>query len=522
MASTVEPRSATASHVMRSLCYLLPISIALVSAMSLPAASAAAASAESSVTSSSRVRGAPRVGSSGAASTCAGAVNARGGATSEGESASVDCSAASGSGSGTHKHSYHSTGHPAVPDRLRLKQVVVICRHGDRAPVSNSLGKILEDGPESVKLWNAKLPPKDELDRWNEAFTPRVLGDTLGQTIEEITSAEGPWGQLTSRGADELQTVGEGLRGVLDGGGAEGGDGERWLFPAGLEADKSSIFVRCTKLKRTHQSAQNMLTGLGLKGGVDLFVRPTDRETMWPSRHNRGKQNDLIAEANAKNTFPGQAELKTKTSEMIGLPEEEVKWTAVREVLSCYEAHGVALPTWAVSSGVVEGVVNYTGWMWGRWFGEREMARLSLGPFVAELLTLVGARGHETGVPEANMPSTPKLAIFSGHDSTLVPILAALKIYDDVWPPYASYISLDVAEDQDGERRVRVVYNGKEAVLPGAEGPWITVPELQERLEDVMPKPEDAIDIKLDGATAASSEISAAVSNSGGSRKKRE
>lgn len=37
-----------------------------------------------------------------------------------------------------------------------------------------------------------------------------------------------------------------------------------------------------------------------------------------------------------------------------------------------------------------------------------------------------------------------------------------------------------------------------------------------------MPKPEDAIDIKLDGATAASSEISAAVSNSGGSRKKGE
>lgn len=29
------------------------------------------------------------------------------------------------------------------------------------------------------------------------------------------------------------------------------------------------------------------------------------------------------------------------------------------------------------------------------------------------------------------------MVFLSGHDSTLVPIMAALKIYDDVWPPYA-------------------------------------------------------------------------------------
>lgn len=32
------------------------------------------------------------------------------------------------------------------------------------------------------------------------------------------------------------------------------------------------------------------------------------------------------------------------TSQMVGVPEDDVKWTTVREVLSCYEAHGVALP----------------------------------------------------------------------------------------------------------------------------------------------------------------------------------
>ena len=44
-----------------------------------------------------------------------------------------------------------------------------------------------------------------------------------------------------------------------------------------------------------------------------------------------------------------------------------------------------------------------------------------------------------------------------------------------------SYISLDIASDEQGARLVRVVFNGKEAVLPGAAGPWIPLQELQQR-----------------------------------------
>ncbi|CAM9707924.1 unnamed protein product, partial [Hapterophycus canaliculatus] len=80
------------------------------------------------------------------------------------------------------------------------------------------------------------------------------------------------------RGAEELRLVGDGLRGMLEGGGADWREGEgpgarERLFPAGLDAEKSSIFVRCTRVPRTQQSAQNMLMGLGVMGGVDLHVR---------------------------------------------------------------------------------------------------------------------------------------------------------------------------------------------------------------------------------------------------------
>ena len=33
--------------------------------------------------------------------------------------------------------------------------------------------------------------------------------------------------------------------------------------------------------------------------------------------------------------------------------------------------------------------MDYTGWMWGRWFDNREMIRLCLGPFLSEVRAVV-------------------------------------------------------------------------------------------------------------------------------------
>lgn len=44
-----------------------------------------------------------------------------------------------------------------------------------------------------------------------------------------------------------------------------------------------------------------------------------------------------------------------------------------------------------------------------------------------------------------------------------------------------SYITLEVAETEDGESVFRVVYNAKEMTLPGATSVWVPLPELQQR-----------------------------------------
>lgn len=71
-----------------------------------------------------------------------------------------------------------------------------------------------------------------------------------------------------------------------------------------------------------------------------------------------------------------------------------------------------------------------------------------------------------------------KLSVFSGHDTVIAPVLAALGVYTEelcVWPPYASSIVFELWQDSKGAAPaapsessykkisfVRVIYNGKD------------------------------------------------------------
>ncbi|KAJ2741880.1 hypothetical protein GGI19_006895, partial [Coemansia pectinata] len=56
-----------------------------------------------------------------------------------------------------------------------------------------------------------------------------------------------------------------------------------------------------------------------------------------------------------------------------------------------------------------------------------------------------------------------KFALYSGHDSTVAPLLAVLQASNKnmLWPPYASNILFELWKKSDGSRVVRVIYNGQ-------------------------------------------------------------
>jgi hypothetical protein len=76
--------------------------------------------------------------------------------------------------------------------------------------------------------------------------------------------------------------------------------------------------------------------------------------------------------------------------------------------------------------------------------------QLSIGSFFGDWLT------------NLEMEPLPKMVLYSNHDSTLRAILSALGIFDDVWPPYASHVALELWEELvSGKKFVVMQYDGK-------------------------------------------------------------
>jgi len=62
-------------------------------------------------------------------------------------------------------------------------------------------------------------------------------------------------------------------------------------------------------------------------------------------------------------------------------------------------------------------------------------------------------------------------AVYSGHDNTIMPLLAALGVWDQKWASYASMVSIELYKEtnETGNFFFRIIYNGKELRHPGCD-----------------------------------------------------
>ena len=204
--------------------------------------------------------------------------------------------------------------------------------------------------------------------------------------------------------------------------------------------------------------------------------------------------------------------LLTGTKAKLGLskPEEQVVWVMLKEVLTCYKVHGLPLPL-DLTYEDERAATEISGWLWGTLYSDKVVSRLAAGRFLGELLRDIDSsllpasasasasvtnadtdtetvfnKGTES---HAHVPSNPsashkKILIYSGHDSTLVPLMCALGLYDNQWPPYASYLTLEIVrksgdggdggDDGDDGMYVRALFNDQVRPLFRANNPYDT------------------------------------------------
>ncbi|TPX35249.1 hypothetical protein SmJEL517_g02253 [Synchytrium microbalum] len=231
------------------------------------------------------------------------------------------------------------------------------------------------------------------------------------------------------------------------------------------------IYLRSTDYARTLESLQYLLNGLypqdKREGDIDLKVNMRSDENMYPMYDCR-YLSKLTRDFRTKLMLGDAKEIDKLLSrfERFGSPDDskhvDLRYLhSLYDTFICMDAHGVPLPP-GVSQKDMLDLEQMTVKYWWNVFEQPDIARLSIGRLVKDLKDKIDDNVQ-------NNKDSVKLAVFSGHDSTVGPLLSAFRVFDGRYPPFSCMMTLELfAEEKKKtqEHFVRVLYQGQPQKIP--------------------------------------------------------
>ncbi|CAE7653455.1 ACP6 [Symbiodinium sp. CCMP2456] len=149
-----------------------------------------------------------------------------------------------------------------------------------------------------------------------------------------------------------------------------------------------------------------------------------------------------------------------------GVMYGKFSWLHGYDVLTCYAAHPELTPPSSVAAIAAHGpaAASQVLWRFSQYYEDPQILRLTAGDL---LLHMSEQMERCRAVPAALETAGPRLTVYSGHDTTLMPLLKALGIWDGAWPGYAAEVRLELWQLPEGSRHefaVRAVIGSR--VLP--------------------------------------------------------
>ncbi|KAI7862245.1 histidine phosphatase superfamily [Spinellus fusiger] len=293
------------------------------------------------------------------------------------------------------------------------------------------------------------------------------------------------YGQLTTMGRHSMNQLGARLRSIyVD---------KLGFLPDTM--DKNIMHIRSTDYPRTQESVLQMVAG-GLypshkrKAGtaIELHIRDPREDTLFPNP-NCHKLRVLAKEFSKRVSQICKEELKGIATRLKPYVED-VSLTShpsvngILDTLVAAKVHGFSLPE-VVDDELLYAMEKVVVKEW--FYGAMEspvMRRLGMGRLLGELRDAMvnRATGQDKGTAEADR----RLAVYSGHDTTIAPLLILLNGFDERWPPFGSSLIFELFQqdttvkntttavkstiaEQEKAYFVRVRYNQKLLHLPGCQ-----------------------------------------------------
>lgn len=344
---------------------------------------------------------------------------------------------------------------------IRLLQVQIVHRHGDRTPITPL---------KNETFWSSTLP-SDEILAKLSAQTRINRDDSKPNTHK--AGGHGPFGKLTQLGLLQMVELGTKLREELyweEGGHAVDEQGNivfhhaRLFHPDFLLAP-SHVQVISTDFSRTIQSVQGVLVGLfpDWQGEIEIDARHTSDLIPDPQPRRTTEQEELeLKLASRPNMLQREEEMRelaVKTTKALlpllgegafdvsfGVGEEKgsssshhhhhhhLAWTQLSEITKCLQVRDMLPSTISVQDQ--HAISAHAAWKWMENLRHPRLAYLAMNPMLTRMLQ---SMKHPTKVAP--------LILYSAHDSTLIGLLCALKLESPKqWPGYGEYLKVELLE----------------------------------------------------------------------------
>ncbi|CAL9690183.1 unnamed protein product [Knipowitschia caucasica] len=358
---------------------------------------------------------------------------------------------------------------PSSPYELQLVQVLF--RHGARTPLK-SIPNVIE------AQWVPTLlepPPHTHI---NYVVTdlsggPRPPAPTEENYRKSVLTGGCFPGQLTTLGMQQLYELGQRLR-------------QRYIEDSAFlspEFTPAEVYVRSTNIWRTIQSAKCLVAGLfqqNQKEALPILTTGAEAEILYPNFQGCKLLKIVGGHRWAdSSTLPDIAADLQSIQKALGIAaHQQVDFILIRDDMVARETHGLpcppALDSWR--DKVEQRAVDMMNYIYNP--SQRESLQLCVGSLLHIFLINI-----ENKLQKVLQEPNRKLFLYSAHDTTLIPCLMAMGIFDMQWPPYAADITLELYKHkQTKEPYVKVSYIGKDQLLPGCSGVYCPLLEFKQVL----------------------------------------
>ncbi|KAF5318508.1 hypothetical protein D9619_010708 [Psilocybe cf. subviscida] len=336
-------------------------------------------------------------------------------------------------------------GYLPAPDNLKLEQVHVFVRHGERTPVGVRLAGPPANIPEYWPLCKTAnrfqatvasvFQGKDLQDE--HIKTRKVVERRNGMRADE----ECLLGELTDVGRQSTYNFGVNLRKLYI---------DRLGFIPDILSDKNITYFRSTNMPRTTESLQQVIHGLypthkcHPQAYPDILLRNGKDENLIGNTYACKRLEVLqigFAHAAAQAYNPTLEHLDKKVSKYInGNPirvDGKPRASGVMDTIRASIAHGIKVPPEFEDKSVVDVIEQAVV---SEWFSDKteEVRRLGMGPLLSDIATKM-QRKIDDGEKEQT-----KLLVHSTHDTALAALAATLDVFDEKWPAFTASMTFEL------------------------------------------------------------------------------